>query len=86
MSQSFDQILMFAGRPDSDTKIDALLREHSMRSFLEDKKELADSVRQIVADVGRQSADSVRCTRIAPTPYSSRPVVGWSSARSRTAL
>jgi histidinol dehydrogenase len=54
VSQSFDQILMFAGRPDSDAKIDALLREHSMRSFLEDKKELADSVRQIVADVGRR--------------------------------
>ncbi len=54
MNQSFDQILMFAGRPDSDARIDALLREHSMRSFLEDKKELADSVRQIVADVGRR--------------------------------
>ncbi len=54
MNQSLDQILMFADQPDSQARIEALLREHSMRSFLEDKKELADSVRQIVADVGRR--------------------------------
>lgn len=45
---------MFAGRPDFDARIAALMREHSMRSFLEDKKELGESVRQIVADVGRR--------------------------------
>lgn len=59
MSGTFDKILMFAGRPDFEPKISALLREHSMRSFLDDKKDLADSVRQIVTDVAARGDSAV---------------------------
>ena len=59
MSQKLDNILMVAGQPDFQTRMNTLMREHSMRSFLEDKKELADSVRRIVADVGKRGDTAV---------------------------
>jgi histidinol dehydrogenase len=54
-----ESILLIHGQPDFDTKISRLLKEHSMRAFLEDKQELAASVRHIVADVGKRGDAAV---------------------------
>jgi len=54
-----ESILLIHGQPDFDTKISRLLKEHSMRAFLEDKQELAASVRRIVADVGKRGDAAV---------------------------
>lgn len=59
MNIALESILLIQGQPDFDTKIRRLLREHSMRAFLEDKQELAASVRRIVADVGKRGDTAV---------------------------
>lgn len=59
MNIALESILLIHGQPDFDTKISRLLKEHSMRTFLEDKQELAASVRQIVADVGKRGDAAV---------------------------
>jgi len=56
---ALESILLIHGQPDFDTKISRLLQEHSMRAFLEDKQELAASVRHIVADVGKRGDAAV---------------------------
>jgi histidinol dehydrogenase len=56
---ALESILLIHGQPDFDTKISRLLKEHSMRAFLEDKQELAASVRHIVADVGKRGDAAV---------------------------
>jgi len=56
---ALESILLIHGQPDFDTKISRLLKEHSMRAFLEDKQELAASVRRIVADVGKRGDAAV---------------------------
>ncbi|MEJ5260462.1 MAG: histidinol dehydrogenase [Anaerohalosphaeraceae bacterium] len=60
MSGTLDSILLIAGQPDFEAKSRRLLEEHSMRAFLEGKHDLAESVRQIVADVGRRG-DAALC-------------------------
>ncbi|HOK66796.1 MAG TPA: histidinol dehydrogenase [Anaerohalosphaeraceae bacterium] len=60
MSGTLDSILLIAGQPDFEAKSRRLLEEHSMRAFLEGKHSLAESVRQIVADVGRRG-DAALC-------------------------
>lgn len=59
MNIALESILLIHGQPDFDTKISRLLKEHSMRAFLEDKQELAASVRHIVADVGKRGDAAV---------------------------
>lgn len=59
MNIELESILLIHGQPDFDTKISRLLKEHSMRAFLEDKQELAASVRHIVADVGKRGDAAV---------------------------
>lgn len=59
MNIALESILLIQGQPDFDTKIRRLLREHSMRAFLEDKQEMAASVRHIVADVGKRGDAAV---------------------------
>ncbi|HOM60201.1 MAG TPA: histidinol dehydrogenase [Anaerohalosphaeraceae bacterium] len=59
MNIALESILLIHGQPDFDTKISRLLKEHSMRAFLEDKQELAASVRRIVADVGKRGDAAV---------------------------
>lgn len=59
MNIALESILLIHGQPDFDTKISRLFKEHSMRAFLEDKQELAASVRQIVADVGKRGDAAV---------------------------
>lgn len=54
MSSTLESILLIAGTSDFESRSRRLLQEHSMRSFLEDKRALAESVRQIVADVGKR--------------------------------
>ncbi len=60
MSGTLESILLIAGQPDFEAKSRRLLEEHSMRTFLEGKHGLAESVRQIVADVGRRG-DAALC-------------------------
>lgn len=60
MNGTLQSILLIAGQPDFETQSRRLLQEHSMRVFLEEKQTLAESVRQIVADVGRRG-DAALC-------------------------
>jgi len=60
VSGTLDSILLIAGQPDFEGQSRRLLQEHSMRGFLEEKHTLAESVRQIVAEVGRRG-DAALC-------------------------
>lgn len=59
MSEILKQIVMDSANADFSAKVAALLGEHSMRSFLQTRKELAQSVRGIVEDVGRRGDTAV---------------------------
>ena len=54
MQTAFDELLMVASEPAFAAKMQRLRREHSMSEFLKARTELAETVRQIVADVGRR--------------------------------
>ncbi|NLK42438.1 MAG: histidinol dehydrogenase [Planctomycetes bacterium] len=59
MKMTFDELLMAASEPGFEQRMRQLRREHSMSEFLKDRAELADTVRQIVADVGRRGDAAV---------------------------
>ncbi len=59
MTETLQAILMDSKDAEFETKVRGLLAEHSMRSFLQTRQELAQSVRGIVDDVGRRGDAAV---------------------------
>ena len=59
MQMAFEELLMTASEPSFETTMQRLRREHSMSAFLQDRAELAETVRQVVADVGRRGDAAV---------------------------
>ncbi|MCE5184500.1 MAG: histidinol dehydrogenase [Planctomycetaceae bacterium] len=56
---NFDELLIQTGDRDYAENMQRLRREHSMGEFLKSRKELAESVRKIVADVGERGDAAV---------------------------
>jgi len=56
---AFDELLLTASAPGFEQRMQRLRREHSMSEFLKDRAELADTVRQIVSEVGRRGDAAV---------------------------
>ena len=59
MNADFEDLLMIASDPSSTAGMQRLCREHSMSEFLKAKSELAQTVRQIVADVAQRGDAAV---------------------------
>lgn len=80
MSETLESILRIAGQPNFEAAANRLLEEHSMRSFLETRHTLTETVRRIVADVGRRGNAAV-CeyserfdqVRLSPEDFRIRP-------------
>ena len=59
VNNRFDPLLLRSQSPDFAPRVEALMRHHSMRAFLRDKKDLAQSVRSIVESVGAEGDAAV---------------------------